>query len=131
MERGFQRGFTLIELLVVMGIVGILISIAIPVYQPAMTRAKESVLKNQLFTLRTQIDEYSYDKQRAPQSLDDLVTEGYLRAIPKDPATDSPRTWRLVKEDPAHAVNPAEPGIWDVRSGSDRKSLEGTAYSEW
>jgi general secretion pathway protein G len=66
MERGFQRGFTLIELLVVMGIVGILISIAIPVYQPAMTRAKESVLKNQLFTLRTQIDEYSYDKQRAP-----------------------------------------------------------------
>ncbi len=114
-----------------MTIVGMLVSISIPVYQPALTRTKESILKNNLFTLRTLIDEYTYDKQRAPQSLEDLAREGYLRAVPKDPITDSNLTWRLEMEDAARAVNPAEPGIWDVHSGSDRKSLEGTPYSEW
>jgi len=125
------RGFTMIELMIVMAIVSILISIAIPLYQKAIIRAKESVLKNNLFTLRTVIDEYTYDKQKAPQTLQDLVSEGYLRAIPVDPMTGSNATWRVIMEDASTSVKPNEPGIFDVRSGSDQLSLEGTPYSEW
>jgi general secretion pathway protein G len=121
----------MIELMIVMAIVSILISIAIPLYQKAIIRAKESVLKNNLFTLRTVIDEYTYDKQKAPQTLQDLVSEGYLRAIPVDPMTGSNATWRVIMEDASTSVKPNEPGIFDVRSGSDQLSLEGTPYSEW
>ncbi len=126
-----RRGFTLIEILIVMAIVGILVSIAIPIYQKALIRTRESVLKNNLFTMRTVIDEYTYDKQKAPQSLQDLVTEGYLREIPIDSMTGSNQTWKVEMEDALRAVNQTEPGIWDVKSGSDQKSLEGTPYSEW
>jgi general secretion pathway protein G len=124
-------GFTLIELMIVMAIVSIIISIAVPLYQKSIIRSKESVLKNNLFTLRTVIDEYTYDKGKAPQGLQDLVSEGYLRAVPKDPITDSDSSWRTIQEDSASAASQNEPGIWDVRSGSDQKSLEGTPYSEW
>lgn len=125
------RGFTLIEMMIVMTIVTILVSIAVPLYQKAVLRAKESVLRQNLFTLRTVIDEYTYDKQKAPQTLEDLVTEGYLRQVPLDPMAGSNRTWRLVMEDALTSVNQTEPGIFDVRSGSEKTSLEGTAYSEW
>ena len=125
-----KRGFTLIEMMIVMAIITIIISIAVPMYQKSLVRAKESVLKNNLFTLRTVIDEYTYDKQKGPQSLQDLVTEGYLRAIPTDPITKNTE-WRIIMEDALTAVNQTDPGIFDVRSGSDAKSMEGTPYSEW
>jgi general secretion pathway protein G len=128
---GRRRGFTLIELMIVMTVITIIVSLAVPMYQKAIVRAKESVLKNNLFTLRTLIDEYTFDKQKAPQSLEDLVREGYLRQIPIDPITNSSQTWRVVMEDVMSSVNQTEPGIFDVRSGADRTSLEGTPYSEW
>ena len=126
-----RRGFTLIEIMIVMTIVSVLVSIAVPLYQASILRAKESVLKNNLFTIRTVIDEYTYDKKKAPQSLEDLVKEGYLRQIPIDPMTGSDRTWVVQNEDALTSVNQTEPGIFDVHSGSDRTSLEGTPYSEW
>jgi general secretion pathway protein G len=136
MERNTQTGksrsgFTLIELMIVMAIVAIITSIAVPLYQKSIVRGKESVLKNNLFTLRTVIDEFTYDKQKAPQTLQDLVTEGYLRSVPVDPITNSDASWRTIMEDATSATNQNEPGIWDVRSGSDQKSLEGTQYAEW
>ena len=121
----------MIELMVVMAVVAIIVSIAVPLYQKSIVRSKESVLRNNLFTLRTVIDEYTYDKQKAPQALQDLVSEGYLRTVPIDPLTNSDSTWRIVMEDATSATSQNEPGIWDVRSGSDQKSLEGTPYSEW
>jgi general secretion pathway protein G len=129
--RSGRRGFTLIELMVVMAIVTIIVSIAVPLYQRSITRAKESVLKNNLFSLRSVIDEYTFDKQKAPQSLQDLVTEGYLRQVPVDPMTNSVETWKIIMEDAMTSVNQTEPGIFDVRSGSDKVSLEGTRYNEW
>ena len=130
--RAFERnGYTLIEMIIVMAIISILIAIAVPLYQKSLLRTKESLLKNNLFTLRTVIDEYTYDKQKAPQTLDDLVNDGYLRAVPLDPITNSSQTWRLVMEDAVTSVDQTMPGIYDVRSGSDQKSLEGTPYAEW
>ena len=129
-SRQRRRGFTFVEMMVVVTIIVILISMAIPIYNRAIIRSKESVLHNNLFTLRTVIDNYSYDKAKAPQSLQDLVTEGYLREIPIDPMTGS-RTWKIIMEDASQALNQAEPGIFDVHSGSDKMSLEGTPYSDW
>jgi general secretion pathway protein G len=126
-----RNGYTLIELMVVMAIISVLVSIAVPLYQKSLLRTKETLLKNNLFTLRTVIDEYTFDKQKAPQTLQDLVDEGYLRAVPIDPITGSDQTWRLVMEDAVSSVDQTQPGIFDVRSGSDQKSLEGTPYSEW
>jgi general secretion pathway protein G len=130
-RRNSRSGFTLIELMIVMAIVVILIATAIPQYQKSLIRAKESVLKNNLFTIRMMIDEYSYDKQKAPQSLQDLVQEGYLREVPRDPMTGNNNSWRIIMEDATQATSSTEPGIFDVRSGSDKTSLEGTPYSDW
>ena len=124
-------GFTLVELMIVMAIIAILMSVAIPIYSRSIVRAKESVLKNNLFTMRTVIDEYTYDKQKAPQTLNDLVSDGYMRQIPVDPITGTADSWRVIMEDASNTVNQSEPGIFDVRSGSDKTSLEGTPYSEW
>ncbi len=124
-------GFTLIELMIVMAIIAVLMSVAIPIYSRSIVRAKESVLKNNLFTLRTVIDEYTYDKQKAPQSLQDLVSDGYLRQVPIDPMTNSADSWKTIMEDASNTVNQTEPGIFDVRSGSDKTSSEGTPYSDW
>jgi general secretion pathway protein G len=125
------RGFTFVELMVVISIILLLITMAIPIYQKTIVRAKESVLKNNLFTLRTVIDNYSYDKMKAPQSLQDLVSEGYLKEVPMDPMTASNSTWKTIMEDASQALNQSEPGIFDVRSGSDKTSLDGTAYADW
>ncbi len=130
-SAGSQCGYTLIELIIVMAIISVLVSIAVPIYQKSLLRTKETLLKNNLFTLRTVIDEYTFDKQKAPQSLQDLVNEGYLRSVPIDPITGSDQSWRLIMEDALSMVNQTQPGIFDVRSGSDQKSLEGTPYSEW
>lgn len=129
--RSGRRGFTIIELMVVLVVMSILVSIAVPYYQKALIRSKESVLKNNLFTMRTLIDEYTYDKGKAPQSLQDLVSESYLRQIPVDPMTGSNQTWRVIMEEAGNSASQAEPGIFDVRSGSDKTSLEGTPYAEW
>jgi general secretion pathway protein G len=124
-------GYTLIELIIVMAIISVLVSIAVPIYQKSIQRTKETLLKNNISTLRQVIDEYTIDKQKAPQSLQDLVNEGYLRAVPVDPMTGSDATWRIIMEDAISVVNQTQPGIFDIRSGSDQKSLEGTRYSEW
>ncbi len=130
-RRFVSGGFTLIELMIVMAIIVIIISISVPYYQKSIQRAKESVLRNNLFTMRNVIDEYSYDKQKAPQTLDDLVKEGYLREIPRDPITGNNTSWKIIMEDPGQSLNQTEPGIFDVRSGSDKTSLDGTAFAEW
>ncbi len=129
-DRRRSRGYTLIELIIVMAIISILIAIAVPLYQRSILGAKESLLKNNLFTLRTTIDEYTYDKKKAPQQLEDLVTAGYLRAVPVDPMTGNDQ-WITIMEDALTAVDQTDPGIWDVRSRSDQKSQSGTPYSEW
>lgn len=129
--RNGRRGFTIIELMVVLVVMSILVSIAVPYYQKALIRSKESVLKNNLFTMRVVIDEYTYDKAKAPQALQDLVSEGYLRQIPVDPMTGSNQTWRVIMEEAGNSASQSEPGIFDVRSGSDKTSLEGTPYAEW
>jgi general secretion pathway protein G len=126
-----RLGFTLIELMIVMAVIAVLMSIAVPIYVRSIQRSKESVLKNNLFTLRTVIDEYTYDKQKAPQTLQDLVSDGYLRQVPMDPITGSNESWKLIMEDATNTVNQTQPGIFDIRSGSDLTSLEGTPYSEW
>ena len=126
-----QRGFTLIELMVVMAIVSVLIAISVPIYQKSILRAKESVLRSNLASIRNMIDEYTVDKQKAPDSLQDLVTEGYLRQIPQDPMTGQSDTWKIIMEETPIGGTNSSPGIYDVRSGSDKKSLDGTSYSDW
>jgi general secretion pathway protein G len=126
-----QRGFTLIELMVVMAIISVLLAIAVPVYQKSITRAKESVLRNNLFTIRQMIDEYTLDNQKAPESLQDLVSDGYLRQVPQDPMTNSDQTWHLVMEETPVSGSNGTPGIFDVKSGSDKPGLDGTQYSSW
>jgi general secretion pathway protein G len=129
-RRRGRNGFTLIELMIVMAIIVILISVAIPFYQKSIMRAKESVLHNNLSAMRNAIDEYSYDKQKAPQQLNDLVSDGYLRDVPKDPITGN-NDWKIIMEDASSSVDSTEPGIFDIRSESPKTSLEGTPYSEW
>ena len=116
--------------MVVISIIVILITMAIPIYNNTIRRAKETVLKQNLFTLRTVIDNYTYDKQKAPQTLQDLVSDGYLRAVPIDPMTNS-NQWKIIMEDASQSVNQPEPGIFDVRSLSDKMGLDGTPYSEY
>jgi general secretion pathway protein G len=129
-KRG-ARGFTFVELMVVITIMVILITMAIPQYQKAIIKTKETVLHNNLTTLRMVIDNYTYDKEKAPQSLEDLVSGGYLRVIPLDPMTGSNQTWTKVMEEASASVSQSEPGIFDVHSGSDKMGLDGTRYSEW
>ena len=108
----------------------ILVSIAMPVYNQTIVQARESVLRSNLATLRSVISQYTLDKQKAPQSLDDLVTGGYLRQIPPDPMTRQPN-WEVVQEDVMMAVDQQEPGITDVHSASSQTAGDGTAYSTW
>ncbi|MBL8217879.1 MAG: prepilin-type N-terminal cleavage/methylation domain-containing protein [Bryobacterales bacterium] len=129
--RSGRLGFTLIELMIAMAVISILVSAAVPLYNKALIRSKETILRQNLFTLRTVIDEFTYDKGKAPQTLEDLVTAGYLRKIPIDPMTGNERSWQIIMEDASNTVNQSEPGIFDVRSGADKVSLEGTPYSEW
>ena len=130
-SRSRERGFTLIELMVVISIIVILLSLASPNYQSSILHAKETALHDDLYTLRSLIDQYTLDKQKAPQSLDDIVQAGYLKQLPKDPFTNARDTWVPVTDDSIMSPDQTEPGIIDVHSGSDQVSSEGTAYSSW
>lgn len=130
-SRRSQRGFTLIELMIVVSIILILISTAIPIYQQSIVRAREAVLSQNLFTLRSVIDQYTMDKQKAPQSLDDIVQAGYLKQIPIDPITNSRETWQVEQEDYLQSVDQTQPGITNVHSGAQGTGSNGVAYSEW
>lgn len=129
--RAGGGGFTLIELMIVMSLIVILASIGLAVYTNSITRAKESVLKEDLFRMRDAIDQYYSDKGKYPTSLQDLVSQKYLRSIPVDPFTNSADTWREVPAEPDPTNPTAEPGVYDVRSGSELKALDGTNYSDW
>ncbi len=126
-----DRGFTLIELMIVISLILILVSISIPAYNQSILRAKESVLKQDLFQLRSLISQYTLDKQKAPQSLDDLVQAGYIKQIPNDPMTGSNSTWTVEQEDSLMSVDQQDPGISDVHSGAEQISSDGTAYNTW
>ncbi len=130
-RRDRSRGFTLIELMIVISLILILVSISIPAYNQSILRAKESVLLQNLFTLRSLISQYTLDKQKAPQSLEDLVQGGYIKQIPIDPFTGKNDTWTVDQEDYTLSVDQQETGITDVHSGSALISTTGNAYSSW
>ena len=130
-KTGRSGGFTLLEMMIVMVIMGILMSIALPIYNQSLVRSREAVLRQDLFTLRSLISQYTLDKQKAPQSLDDLVQGGYLKVLPKDPMT-SEANWEVVQEDDTiMSVDQQDPGISDVHSASNATGTDGTAYSSW
>ncbi|ALA59759.1 prepilin-type N-terminal cleavage/methylation domain-containing protein [Nitrospira moscoviensis] len=122
--RTDARGFTLIELMIVVSIVGILATIAVPSYQSSLIKARETVLRQDLFTLRELLDQHRADKGKYPPSLEGLVAAGYLRTLPRDPFTNSTSTWQEITE-------PTEGGIFDVYSGSDLIGTNGTPYNKW
>jgi general secretion pathway protein G len=131
LKAGRSFGFTLLEMMIVIIIMGILLSIALPIYNQALVRSREAVLRNDLFELRKLISQYTLDKQKAPQALDDLVSGGYIKAIPKDPMTGE-ANWEVVQEDVLLTVDQQDPGIDDVHSASTATSSDGTsAYNTW
>ena len=130
-DRTQSAGFTLIELMIVMAIIGILITLAIPSFVGAIKHAREAVLKEDLQTMRMAIDSYTMDKQKAPQSLDDLIQDGYLKSIPEDPMTHATDTWVTDTSDAMYSLDESEPGISDVHSGSEETGSDGQPYTSW
>jgi len=130
-ERRGEGGFTLVELMIVMTIIGILSAIAIPSFIRSVQKAKEAVLKEDLHTMGNAIDSYTVDKEKAPQSLDDLVQAGYLKTMPIDPMTSRNDTWMTSQSDNLGDINETQSGIDDVHSGSQGVSSEGTTYNTW
>jgi general secretion pathway protein G len=126
-----QRGWTLIEMVVVVSMIMILAGMAVAGYRNAVTRAQEAVLKEDLFRMRDAIDQYYADKGGYPADLQTLVTDGYLRSIPEDPFTQSAETWQVVQAEPDANNSSIEPGVFDVKSGSDKVATDGKPYAEW
>ncbi|HWA93453.1 MAG TPA: type II secretion system protein [Terracidiphilus sp.] len=129
--RQSEMGFTLLELIVVMTIISILATLAVPSFVGAIRSAREAVLKEDLHVMRAAIDSYTMDKQKAPQSLDDLVQNGYLKSIPEDPMTHSTDTWTTETSDALYSLDQTESGIDDVHSGSQETGSNGQPYSTW
>ncbi len=126
-----SRGFTLIEMVIVILVMGVLMALALPMYTQSITRSKEAKLQHNLVTLNNLIQQYTLDKKKEPQQLQDLVDAGYIKYIPED-ITGSTTTWQTVTVDPEHAVNPDDAGgITGVHSGSDQTALDGSQYSTW
>ena len=126
-----EKGFTLIELMIVMTIIGLLAAIAIPSYLRSVQKAKEAVLKEDLHTMRTAIDSYTVDKEKAPQGLEDLVQAGYLKTVPIDPITGHNDTWITGQSDTLTDINETQGGIDDVHSGAQNLASDGTSYNTW
>jgi len=129
--RRAEHGFTLLELMIVMVVIGILAAVAIPSYTNSIRNAKEAVLREDLHTIRSAIDSYTVDKQKAPQSLDDLVQSGYLKVMPTDPFTNRSDTWMPVQEDTLMSLDQTQAGIDDVHSGAQMTAADGTSYNTW
>ena len=129
-NRG-TSGFTLIELMIVMSLIVVLAGITISVNANGQTRAREAVLKEDLFRMRDAIDQYYADKDAYPPTLEDLVSAKYLRAVPNDPFTNSSETWQTTMSEIDPANPSATPGVFDVKSGSERTALDGTPYANW
>lgn len=131
LRKKHSRGFTLIELMIVISLILILVSVAVPNYRASIVHARESVLRQNLFTLRSVISQYTLDKQKAPQALDDLVQAGYMKQIPNDPMTSKP-DWTPEQEDSTiMSADQQDSGIDDVHSASEAVSSDGTAYNTW
>jgi general secretion pathway protein G len=126
-----ESGFTIIELMVVMTIIVTLATIAMVQYRQSVQFARESVLRDDLFKMRDAIDQYYADKNQYPPTLDDLVSAGYIRALPKDPITNSATTWQAVPAEPDPNNPSIMPGVYDVKSGAENTALDGTRYSDW
>lgn len=131
LTRRNERGFTLIELLVVITLIMILASIALSQYRNSVLLAKEAALRSNLFHMREAIDQYYADKARYPESLEALVSEGYLRAIPNDPFTNSNTTWQTTPAETQPGVLSTSPGIYDVKSGAEGIAVDGSRFSDW
>ncbi len=129
--RKQNAGFTMVELLIVMSIISILMLIAVPLYTNAIKSAREAVLREDLHIMRAAIDSYTMDKQKAPQSLDELVQEGYLKSIPEDPMTRSKDTWVTDSNDAMSSVDQTDSGIVDVHSGAEGSATNGDSFTTW
>jgi general secretion pathway protein G len=130
LKTGRSFGFTLLEMMIVIIIMGVLLSIALPIYSRSIVRSREAVLRNDLFELNKLIQQYTLDKQKAPQSLDDLKQAGYIKEIPKDPMTGE-ANWEVEQEDVLMSVDQQDPGISGVKSASSAISSDGTPYNTW
>jgi len=131
-NREPDSGFTLLELMIVMTIIAILAMMAVPKFTQSVKAAREAVLREDLQVMRTAIGSYTVDKQKAPQSLDDLVSSGYLKAIPKDPFTNRTDTWITSQSDTLSSIDQTDSGgIDDVHSGAQLTATDGTSYNSW
>ena len=129
--RTRDDGFTLIELLIVVSLIVLLATLSLVTYRNSVQRGREAVLKEDLFRMRDAIDQHYADKGKYPESLDALVSAGYLRSIPVDPMTQSTTSWETVQAEPDPTNLTAEPGVYNVKSGSEGQALDGSKYNEW
>jgi general secretion pathway protein G len=127
----FDPGFTMIELLVVVSLIVILATMGMSQYRTSVIHAREAVLKEDLFRMRDAIDQYYADKNQYPSTLEALVSDGYMRQVPEDPFTKSNTTWQTVPAEPDPTNPTAEPGVYNIHSGSDANAIDGTKYAEW
>jgi general secretion pathway protein G len=130
-RRSSRGGFTLIELMVVIALISVLAGMGVALYRNSIVHGREAVLKTDLFRMRDAIDQYYADKAKYPDSLETLVSEGYLREVPKDPFTESAETWQTIPAEPDASDPTAGTGIYNVKSGAEGTALDGTPYADW